>query len=316
MRSLKETDIAELKSQLDNLATAKGYPIVYVKQAEDGSNLPVKAEDYQAVVNEKTGKVETVASKGYVIIQHKQAFGAVLDAMVAASNGATFKSSVIEQNGRAYMTVVFSDMVADDGASGIQLGIKVTNSYDKTTALKYSGTNKENHEGRFEFFGLRLACQNGMTVKVSIEDFANLNVVNKAEAKVGDFVGVVKEESKQSVYEAKSYIRHYGKNTEQNVEQVRNMILALPSVAKRLEAQIKATKSVSMTAEEAAKRLESLGFGTRMSKKVMEQFAAEEKTAWNLYNCVTSYASHTEKVSPRNMENILQKAQAIMEVSA
>ena len=118
MRNLEKIDMTALKAKLDNLATAKECPVVYVEQGE-----PKAMPDFKAIINEKTGEVETVASKGYVTIQHKDAFAAVLDAVAAASKGAKFRASVMEQGGRAWMTVVFSDITADDGVRGIELGI-------------------------------------------------------------------------------------------------------------------------------------------------------------------------------------------------
>lgn len=313
-KKLSEMDIEELKAQLNGLATAKERPVVYVEELADGTKMPVEAPDHKAIINEKTGEIETIASKGYVIIQHRDAFGAVLDALVASSNGAAFKANVCEQNGRAWMTVVFSNMRADDGMKGIELGIKVTNSYDKTCALKYSGTTKENDEGKFEFFGLRLECMNGMTVKVPI-DFATLEVKDKADAKVGDIVGVEKVYQMEQK-EVSSYIRHFGKNTEANVARVHQMIMALPIVAKRLEAQIKRVQAISLTSDEAAKRITELGFGERVAKRIAERFQLEEQTAWGLYNSITAYATHDEKVSPLSMDRTLKAAEKIMTMTA
>jgi hypothetical protein len=315
MRNLTETDLEDLRAKIGELATAKECPVVYV---EEGNN-PKPCEEYKAVVNEKTGKVESIASKGYVIIQHKEAFEAVLDAVAAASKGARFKASVLEQEGKAWMTVVFSDIKADDGMQGIELGIKVTNSYDKSNALKYSGTQKENQEGHFEFFGYRLACMNGMTVRVSMDELNldKLEVKEKSKAKVGEIVAVAREKvgaGKQITGAASSYIRHYGKNAKANVERVREMMQALPAVAKRLEEQIAATQKISLNMEEATKRLEELGFGPRIQEKMLERYKHEEQTAWGLYNAITAHATHSEKVSPARMEKVLKTAEMVMRV--
>jgi len=313
MKTLTSMDLEEIKKQLDGLATARECSVCYVERV-DGQTRPTEAANYKAVINNKTNEVETIASKGYVIIQHKEAFNAVLDAMAASSKGAKFKASVLEQNGRAWMTVVFSDIKADDGLNGIELGIRVTNSYDKTSALKYSGTTRENKEGHFEFFGYRLACMNGMTVKVSLGDISKLNLTDKLRD-VGDVVlkkeFVVDKVEEQTV---KTYIRHFGKNTKTNLERVREMMLALPVVAKRLEEQIETVKHISFTAEEAEAKLKEIGFGERTIEKIMERFKADEMTAWGLYNATTAYATHEEKVSPLSMERILKRAEAIMEV--
>ena len=315
MKQLSEIDLEELRGQINGLATAKECPVVYVEQTEQG-NVPKSAEEYKAVVNEKTGAVECIASKGYVVIQHKQAFDAVLDAVAAASRGAKFRASVMEQNGRAWMTVVFSDVKADDGLDGIELGIRVTNSYDKTCALKYSGTGKQNLEGHFEFFGLRLACMNGMTIRVNLGDISKLNLTDKHRA-VGDVV--LKKEfkvDKADVQTVKTYIKHFGKNTQMDMDRVADMFMALPVVVKRLEEQIRTVKGISLTSKEAEARLVELGFGERTTAKVLARFRREEMTAWGLYNAITAHATHESKVSPLSMERTLNRAQGIMEMTA
>jgi hypothetical protein len=308
-------DLSELKGKLNELSTAKECPVVYVAEGVGGDKIPYSMPEYKAIVNEKTGKVETVASKGYVTIQHREAFAAVLDAMAAASKGAKFKASVMEQDGKAWMTVVFSEIKVDDGVQGIELGIKVKNSYDKSSSLKYSGSSKENREGHFEFFGYRLACNNGMTVKVSLGDISNAKLVPRAQAKVGDLVDVRKEAvfnpSAEELAVVKTTIRHFGKNTKMDLERVGEMIMALPIVARRLEEQIKAVQKISLDDKEAIVRLKEAGFGDRLIEKIMTRYANEEQTLWGLYNAATNYATH-EDISPLATERNLKRAEGLM----
>ncbi|VVB58110.1 Uncharacterised protein [Candidatus Anstonella stagnisolia] len=312
MKNLNEMDLAALRENLNGLATARECPVVYADNV-DGQIIPKACPDYKAIVNNKTGKVEAIPSKGYTIIQHKDAFSAVVDALAAATKGQKFKAEVMEQNGRAWMTVVFSDVKADDGCDGIELGIKATNSYDKTSALHYSGTSKQNKAGFFEFFGLRLVCKNGMTVKVPLGDISKLTFNDKANAQVGDIVDIVKQQAVET-NQMRTSIRHFGNNTQMDITKVGEMIMALPIVARRLEEQIKAVKSISCTKEEAVKRLEELGFGDRASASIMARYMSDEQTVWGLYNSITAHATHEEKVSPLSTERILKKAEMLMTV--
>ena len=309
MRSLGQTDLATLKARLNELSVAKAAPVFWA----DEQNNPHPSEDHKAIVNVKDGHVFAIASKGYTIIQHKDAFEAVVDALAAMGPDAKIRASVMEQGGRAWMTVVYEGEVAQDGAAGIALGLKVSNSYNLTSALKYSGSSKENVEGKFEFFGLRLACMNGMTVRVPI-DFNTLEVVPRAEAKKGDIVDVVYAHN-GGVHRdvANSYIRHFGKKALVDVERARQMILALPLVAKSLERQIKNVKMIAYDREGARIRLKELNFGPLLQERILKRFdQGEESTAWGLYNAITAYATHEEKVSPSNMENTLKVAEQIL----
>lgn len=311
-------DLQELKSKLAGLATAKEAPLVWVD--ETAGMAPIPMPNHKAIINEKTNKVEAVTSKGYVIIQHKEAFAACIDALAAAKEGAKFKASVMEQGGRAWMTVVYEDAVANDGKSGIEIGVSISNSYDKTSSLKFGGSqgNYKQTGGEISvgFYGLRLACMNGMSVRIPIGDFTKINVVAKEQAKVGDIIEVgereidTREFEMEMTHAANGSIRHIGKNVQINLERLNQMIMALPQVAKLLEQKIAVAQKIAMTKEEADKRLEEIGFGETIRKRIMARFELEEANAWGLYNSITAYASHEEKVSPRSMERSLKRAEA------
>jgi hypothetical protein len=318
MRSLTSMDLNQLKLQLNGLATAKERPVIYVEKAADGSNIPVEVKDYKAIINEKTGKVENMASKNYVIIQHNEAFSAVIDALAATKGGSPFKASVMEQNGKAWMTVVFEDAVADDGAKGIEIGLSISNSYDGTSALKFGGSqNKFNREISIGLYGLRLSCMNGNVISFPIGDITSIvEAVPKKEAKVGDIIGyktkTILNEKLEPQAVARTSIRHMGQNVQINLEQMRQIILALPQVAKRLEERIKAAQQVSLSSEEANVRLEELGFGPRLREKILTRFKQEEQTIWGLYNGSTSEMTHGKTVSPQRMENGLKQAERLL----
>lgn len=318
---MEATDLESLKQRLNGLATAAEKPIVVVDKTESGEVVPQPADEFKAIWNNKTSKVANIVSKNYALIQHKDAFEAVLDALAAMKENPKVKASVEEFKGRAYMTVVFEDIKADDGADGIEVGFKVSNSFDKSASLRYGGVQSKKHqekvEEHFEFFGYRLVCGNGMTVRVpnvSIE-----TEVKGAQAKVGDIVEVklehVPEHIKTTITEeaaVRTTIRHYGKNAIPQVLAVRDAFLKLPLVLKGLEEQIAFAKDIGMTREQAAKALKDLHFCDRTIEKLLEGFAVEEQNQWGLYNAITNYASHTDKLSAVAVERTLKMAQPLL----
>jgi len=313
MRNLKEMEIGELKQEIDALAL--------VEKCEVFTNTPVAPEqralvpEYKAIRNMKTGAIETIASNRYTIIQHKDAFGAVLDALVAVSNGSKFSARVVEQGGRAWMTVVFTGISADDGANGIELGINVRNSHDKSSSLRYSGTQSK---GVFEFFGYRRVCSNGMTIRIPLAELGDLNKVQvkgKA-AKKGEIVAIKPELVGKVEGAVRTSIRHVGKDVDVHLERLNQMFLSLPAVAKHLEARIKAVKKISFTAKEADERLEEIGMSDRVRKRVLELYQREEQNAWGLYNAMTAHATHDASVKPSRMDWLLGKATGLLEVKA
>jgi len=308
-------NLKELKEKLNELPIAKEKLVFWADQKDDGTVTHIECPKHKAIINGTTGDVAALVSRNYTVIQHKDAFSAIVDAMVAVKADAKIDASIMEHKGKAWMTCVFKDILADDGAEGIELGFKVVNSFDRTSSLKYGGSQGK-FKSHFEFFGLRLSCMNGMTLQVPIENWSTLEVKDKKDAKIGDIVGVTTREvvTHEQVATVKASIRHYGKNTETDIDAVRKAVLALPYVAKRLEEQIKAVQAISLTVDEAMVRLEELGFGERAIKLIMAQYLTEEKSVWGLYNACTFYCSHTEKLAPLNVERILDRAKMLMSV--
>lgn len=343
MRELSEMDLRTLKDKLNGLSTATEKPVVVVDRLENGDLVPNEAKNYKAIVNDRSGEIAAVVSKGYKLIQHKDAFGAVIDSLVAVNPDARVRATLCEYGSKAWMSVVFRDFVADDGAEGIELGFNVKNSFDKTSSLQYGGNQSnvgikvdQHYEpGRLEFFGRRLACNNGMIVPIvikaslnergkALEEIKALNVVDKLEvgkSQVGDVVMEGEREvaprrwetireTRELVKGASSRIRHYG-NVEMKMDAVQDMFNTLPLVCDSLSRTIRDIQEVSVTEIEAESILSELGFADRVVKKILKTHF-EEGTQWGLYNAVTSYATHEEKVSFLNMENTLRKAEPLL----
>lgn len=112
---------------------------------------PVPIKEWKGIYNMDKRKIATVASEDYQIIQHKDVQDAVTQTLsrlnldvkgVVRNFGDSFRADLVFQNAGVEVT---------DDASGIQIGIRVVNSYNKATSF------------RLEMFGFRRVCQNGMT---------------------------------------------------------------------------------------------------------------------------------------------------------
>ena len=306
MRSLQVMRIEELGRRVEALPSVKEVPLDFVWDGRLEN-----AARYKALVNEKTGYLEAVVSRSYSAVQHKEAFGAVVGTLQEACPDAKIRAAVLLDKGRAWMSVVFSDMRADDGAQGVELGFTAMNSYDRSSSVHFGGT-QNRQTGHFEFFGLRLACMNGMTMRVPIADWDKLEVKNKIDAHIGDIVGVSKEFVGKTVEEAATALsfRHIGR-VDRKLEGVSLMVSALPCAATLLRARVKTMHAESVNAFEAREKLNKLGFGARTTQNIMACFASEENTAWGLYNAVTHHATHGARVSPRRMQEMLTQVEVI-----
>jgi len=138
--------LAQLQPLVNKLDKASDTDVFF-----GNAKKPQLATNYKGVYNMGTGELAAVVSNHYKIIQHPDIFKAVFK---------TLKNLNVEVQGllRNYNDVVFADLIftsegtpIKDDAKGIQIGIRVVNSYNKTTSF------------RLEMFGYRLICENGMT---------------------------------------------------------------------------------------------------------------------------------------------------------
>ena len=136
---------AELSAMTDRFDTAVSTELYY-----GNTENPQALKDWKGVFNMNTNKVASVVSKDYKIIQHNDVFN-TLTATLNNLNIDVF-GLVDNRNNKVKMDLVFANQgtpVVDD-ATGVKLGIRAINSYDRTSAF------------RLEMFGYRTVCKNGM----------------------------------------------------------------------------------------------------------------------------------------------------------
>jgi hypothetical protein len=111
---------------------------------------PVALKGYHGIYNMGTGSMAQVASDKYQIIQHNHVMKAVAQILSELNIEVAGLVSDTGNKVRADLTFMNQGVPIKDDAKGIQLGIRVLNSYDKTSSF------------RLELFGYRFVCQNGM----------------------------------------------------------------------------------------------------------------------------------------------------------
>ena len=146
MRKLEEMELKQLKERLNGLSTAHESPAVYVEKTENGELVPVQSKRHKAIVNDRTGELENFVSKDYVVIQHRDAFAAIVDAMIVLKGeNQKVRASLAEEKGRAYLAATFPEIRVDDGEQGIELGFNYCKKYQSQCNRRCICINK-NHE--------------------------------------------------------------------------------------------------------------------------------------------------------------------------
>jgi len=143
----KFTGYSELESAINSLDSAE-IRKVWVGQDKETS---VQQKQYSAIWNTSKGKTEAVMSNKYTLVQHKDAFFPLLQAVQTFQSGCF--GFITDEGGKAYIDVLFEDeqfTFEPDDAEKIHLGIRASNTYDGTGAFTVRA------------YGYRKYCDNGM----------------------------------------------------------------------------------------------------------------------------------------------------------
>ena len=116
-------------------------------QLRDNYDQPLK--DFIGIRNVTRGGVVSVPKRGYRLIQHNTVHGAIYD--ILRVTNLEVIGRVDDYGNNIRMDLAFKDVGIKDDKTGIQLGFRVLNSYDKKYSL------------RFELFAFRNICANGMS---------------------------------------------------------------------------------------------------------------------------------------------------------
>lgn len=283
------TTVENMSSIAENMPRAYEYPIF------DGQGVPIsnfKAVQTQYVkdnnAEKNTNNYLRVFTSKYNIVQHSF----VIEEISSILNSMGLKGQVsieLKENGsRMAGYIFFDDKIIQDDSKGIKVGFKFTNSYDG-----YSGVG-------FSTYGIRLICLNQMTM-------SNLC--------------------------AKELISHLGdKNFS---ERIKHAIKSVIDQDEKFQKIINMAMDKVYTFDEAKKiwdRMLEKDFGFRKTEKILSkinvsiiQVESKDKKVkkheyiledghslrkWDLYNAVTNFLSHEEKLSMSGkewMEKISEK---------
>lgn len=257
----------------------------------------IRAEHFRAsVVN---GKVIDVPTDEYTHVQHEEAFRPAIEGM-AISGVHGFQYCLWNDERRANLSILVGQ-----AADGVNFGFKMTNSFDRTTTVRYSldANTQEKHVEIVEkehvlVWGFRQTCSNGMVIKVPL--------------KVCKYMDAVEVTQFKTLMEKHVEIRHKGEvgRKLKNMQYVVEAFIMLNNPVSRM---IRDAQAKALTQEDA-EELITRYVGKRIVNEVLEQFAREEQTLWGLTNAVTYIGSHSDRnLSMARRDKLLDKAGTMME---
>jgi hypothetical protein len=261
----------ETKEVLDNIPTASLQTITATEVGTIQNPRNMKA----VIVN---GGIVASVSKNYQLVQHKDAFKPVFDGL--HQTGTPYEFALFQTDTKAFLNV-FVDEIGDNG-SGIKLGFRVINSIDGRNAISYAIKSETiERSTTIELVGYRLACQNGLKIRVPLSEATELRLEKKVVEKVEELIKMA------------TRIVHMG--TEQEIKakmEAISYVTEAVSLLKEPIAIIMKKAKNKQIGEEEAKRIIALYLGKRMNKQIIERFKEEEQSIWGIFQAVTNIASH------------------------
>lgn len=122
----------------------------------ENNNPEFKADKYLAVYNIDKKRLSCIATNKYKILQHGDAFGAVVEELKTLN--LPVNGFIRNKGDRVDIMVLFNSVMVEIGEDKLQVGVRFSNSYDLTRTF-YG-----------EFAGFRLACANQMFLGKVIEN--------------------------------------------------------------------------------------------------------------------------------------------------
>lgn len=150
----KFANITEFKTCVMNLDRAIEKD---VWTTEKGSTaLADRTPKHKGIWNIDKKHLSCIATDKYKIIQHREAFEQLTD--VLSELGIKFKGVLRDDGDRVSSEIVFDGKLIKDDSKGVQLGVRIVNSYDKSHSLFG------------ELWAYRLVCSNGMVLGKAVGD--------------------------------------------------------------------------------------------------------------------------------------------------
>jgi len=252
------------------------------------------AENHVGIYNDRTETLAQIGSRNYAIIQHND----VLQAL-----GETLKARNIDIMGRVddFGDKVKFDLVFNnkgtpvrDGEKGIKLGIRVINSYDKSTSF------------RLEMFGFRMICQNGMSLGKALNNVKEI-CFHTGKNKNLAFIRQLTNKFIDTVIDSSDILQSYVNSSIEDS-------LLWKKVAKIVELLLDSKKHREKVLD--LLNISTIEIEDTKTKKIKFQYILKKEgkqkiTRWSLYNALTSYVTHN-KIGFTTETNIQDKAQKIL----
>jgi len=233
-----------------------------------------EASRFHVIKNNTTQEEVCTVSDRYSILQHSDALNLIVSGLQAA--GITGSGTLRNYNNNVVVECYFDNLTVRDYSQDgyIQLGMRFTNSFNKTVG--FNGT----------AFGWRQVCQNGLLMNRMVPNAPQMTLKH---------MGNVIERITDNV---KSFV--------ENIVKMEGSLLTIINEARN--------EIITFESHDQLIRYTSQFVGSeKRAKQIFEIEPVELSTSkWDLYNALTAYASHTDKLSFQQYNKIHEGAQDLL----
>lgn len=286
----------EINQVLDLIPKASMHTI----KAIDFNEATVTVQNPQnimaVVLNETSGaRIVATVSRHYKLVQHKEAFQPIIDGLTATKTA--FNFAMFQTDTKATLKVFVGEI--PDNGKAIKLGFEATNSIDGRNAITYSlSSSSVTKETTIEIVGYRLACKNGMKIRVPLAKAEELKLEKTVVDKVTELLSMA------------SRIVHIGE-AKKKIEAVQYVVEAMALLKEPVALIIQKSKDKKV-GQKLAKELLAEYIGKRLQERILGQFKKEEQSLWGLYNAITYIASNGGVKVP-TMNGLIDKSARLLE---
>lgn len=278
---INNTQIFNLSGVFDK---AVEVPVFYGENKEETPR-------YKGIYNKGSGELAQVASKNYQIIQHE-------DVTISLYN--TLERKGINCFGRIdnFINSVRFDLifgskespVKDDSNGGVMIGIRVKNSFDKSTSFS------------LEMYGFRMVCQNGMSLGKALNSIKEVTI-HCGKEKTRETIESIIDSFIDRVIASSDKLQKLVDNSIKDKLDTQKIGLILSKLIKTQKHRDKIGELLGISFIEVEEN----------GKTTIIPFVEENKilSRYDFYNALTNYISHnTLGLSVEN--NLQEKAQEVL----
>jgi hypothetical protein len=265
----------------------------YLDVAEIGNityNDNIKVDRFRGVYNTSKKQFCNIVGSSYHLIQHKQYFDIVADALQRLN--IPFNMKITQQGHKAFADIEFQnkDIKFEKLNEKFSVGFRLTNSYNKSVGLSISPMYK------------RLACMNGMVLASFGKSFS-IRHNQKAAIQIERFVEI----SINKIIESDNKLQVWVSQCLEESVEWNNIILLI----KKLFSSTKHQKELFSRLGIIVNKIKDKTTG-QINITYQKEDENRKYNKWDIYNAITNYLTHGEHISPLINEFYHKKAESIL----